>query len=85
MRKVIYFAVFEPSNEGTFGVYFPDLAGCISMDDNFQHAQNMAEEALGLHLWGLEKDGDKIPSPSQRLLRIYLKVLWLFPLQFFLI
>ena len=29
MRKVTYFAVFEPSTEGTFGVYFPDLPGCI--------------------------------------------------------
>ncbi|MHB8076514.1 type II toxin-antitoxin system HicB family antitoxin [Desulfosporosinus fructosivorans] len=65
MRKVTFFAVFEPSSEGTFGVYFPDLPGCISMGDDFQHAQSMAEEALGLHLWGMEKDGESIPSPSQ--------------------
>lgn len=65
MRKLTYFAVFEPSTDGTFGVYFPDLPGCISMGDNFQHAQKMAAEALGLHLWGMEKDGDNIPSSSQ--------------------
>ena len=59
-----YFAVFEPSTDGAYGVYFPDLPGCISMSDNFKHAQSMAEEALGLHLWGMEKDGDTIPKPT---------------------
>ncbi|MDD2502512.1 MAG: type II toxin-antitoxin system HicB family antitoxin [Desulfitobacteriaceae bacterium] len=65
MRKITYFAVFEPSVDGTFGVYFPDLPGCISIGDNFQHAQGMANEALGLHLWGMEKDNDSIPVPAQ--------------------
>lgn len=65
MRKLTYFAIFEPSTAGVFGVYFPDLPGCISMGDDFQHAQAMAKEALGLHLWGMEKDGDIIPTPTQ--------------------
>lgn len=64
MRKITYLAVFEPSTNGTFGVYFPDLPGCISMGDNFEHAQIMAAEALGLHLWGMEKDNEIIPIPS---------------------
>lgn len=65
MKKVTYFAVFEPSATGGFGIYFPDLLGCISMGDDFEHAGRMAEEALGLHLWGMEKDGDEIPVPTQ--------------------
>lgn len=64
MKKIIYLAVFEPSTEGTFGVYFPDLPGCVSMGDNFDHALIMATEALGLHLWGMEKDNETIPAPS---------------------
>lgn len=64
MRKITYLAVFEPSTNGTFGVYFPDLPGCISLGDNFEHAQIMAAEALGLHLWGMEKDNEIIPIPS---------------------
>lgn len=64
MRNITYFAVFEPSTNGTFGVYFPDLSGCVSMGDNFEHAQIMAAEALGLHLWGMEKDNDTIPPPT---------------------
>jgi Uncharacterized conserved protein len=66
-------AVFEPSTDGTFGVYFPDLPGCVSMGDNFEYAQKMAEEALRLHLWGMEKDHDEIPKPSQHTFCRYTK------------
>ncbi|MCL2086621.1 MAG: type II toxin-antitoxin system HicB family antitoxin [Oscillospiraceae bacterium] len=61
MRKVTYYAVFEPSTNGSFGVYWPDLPGCVSMGDNFTHAENMAAEALGLHIYGMEQDGDVLP------------------------
>ena len=63
MRKVTYFAVFEPSGTG-YSIYFPDFPGCISCGDDLQHAVCMAKEALGLHFWGMEKDGDVIPQPS---------------------
>ena len=65
MKKITYFAVMEPAGGGAYGVYFPDLPGCISMGDDFEDACRMAEEALGLHLWGMEKDGDAIPAPTQ--------------------
>ena len=65
MRKHTYFAVFEPNSSGGYGVYFPDLPGCVSVGDNFEHAQSMAEESLGLHLYGMEKDDDEIPLPNQ--------------------
>jgi len=64
MRKLTYFAVFEPSPEG-YGVYFPDLPGCVSLGRDFEQAQRNAAEALGLHIYGMEKDGDEIPAPSR--------------------
>ncbi len=64
MRKISYPAVFEPSGKG-YSVYFPDLDGCISFGNSFEEAQSEAADALGLHLYGMEKDGDKIPAPSQ--------------------
>lgn len=63
MRKVTYMAVFEPSTDG-YAVSFPDLPGCISFGDSFEAAQREAEDALGLHLYGMEQDGDPIPAPS---------------------
>jgi len=65
MRKLTYFAVFEPIKEG-YGVYFPDLPGCVSLGEDFEQAQLNAAEALGLHIYGMEKDGDEIPAPSKR-------------------
>ena len=64
MRKAVYPAVFEPSPSGGYGVYFPDLPGCISFGATFAEAQKEAAEALGLHLYSMEKDGDEIPAPS---------------------
>ncbi len=64
MRKLTYFAVFEPAGEG-FSVYFPDLPGCASYGADFEEALSEAEDALGLHIYGMEKDGDEIPLPSE--------------------
>ncbi len=64
MRKLTYFAVFEPSREG-YGVYFPDLPGCVTCGGDFQAAQRQAAEALGLHIYGMEKDGEEVPIPSK--------------------
>ena len=65
MRKSTYLAVFEPNGSGGFGVYFPDISGCTSYGDDFESAQKMAQEALGLHLYEMEKDGDEIPVPTK--------------------
>ena len=65
MRKHSYLAVFEPNGNGGFGVYFPDLPGCVSVGENFDNAVKMAEEGLGLHLYGMEQDGDTFPNPTQ--------------------
>lgn len=62
--KFTYLAVFEPTETG-YSVYFPDLPGCVSYGENFEDAQKQAAEALGLHIYGMEKDGDVIPVPSE--------------------
>jgi len=64
MRKLTYLAVFEPTGTG-YSVYFPDLPGCVSYGEDFEEAQRQAAEGLGLHIYGMEKDGDKIPAPSK--------------------
>lgn len=64
LRKVTYQGVFEPSEDGAFGVYFPDLPGCTSYGKTLEEAQRNAQDALGLHLYGMEKDGDPAPEPS---------------------
>ena len=64
MHKLTYFAVFEPNSTGGYGVYFPDILGCTSYGEDIDKAQEMAHEALGIHLYEMEKDGDDIPMPT---------------------
>lgn len=64
MKKLIYQAVFELSEGGGYGVYFPDLPGCTSYGETLERAQVNAREALGLHIYGMEQDGEAVPAPS---------------------
>lgn len=63
MRKVSYLAVFEETNTG-YSVFFPDLPGCISCGKDFEDSKVQAEDALGLHIYGMEKDGEVLPAAS---------------------
>ena len=59
----VYPAVFGKTATG-YSVHFPDLPGCVSAAGKLDGAHKLAAEALGLHLWGMETDGDKIPKPT---------------------
>lgn len=62
-NKYVYPAIFDYADDG-ISISFPDLPGCFSCGDNDEEALAMAKDALGLHLWSLEHDGDPIPEPS---------------------
>lgn len=64
MRQITYLAVLEPSTDG-YGVYFPDLPGCGSWGGDISEVRRNAREALELHIYGMEKDGEMLPVPSQ--------------------
>ncbi len=64
MRQITYQAVFEPTGGNGFSVYFPDLPGCTSYGKTLIEAQRNAQDALWLHLCGMEKDGEPVPAPS---------------------
>ncbi|MSO77819.1 MAG: hypothetical protein EXQ87_13075, partial [Alphaproteobacteria bacterium] len=60
-----YPAIVERALSGGYGVFFPDLPGCVSAGANEQEAAEGAEEALALHLAGLIEDGDPLPKPTR--------------------
>lgn len=64
MLNITYLAVLEPVENGGYGISFPDLPGCFSYGENLVDAQRMAEEAASLHVYGMERDGEEIPTPS---------------------
>ena len=65
MRKLTYLAVFETDERPGISVYFPDVPGCVSCGDSFDHALQMAKEALALHIYGMEKDGEALPERTE--------------------
>ena len=52
---------------GQVGVTFPDLPGCVTAGADEAEALREAKEALGLHLYGMERDGEAIPAPTRLL------------------
>ncbi len=56
-------AVFHVDNDG-ISISFPDLPGCLPCADTMEEAFANAKEALQLHLFGMEEDGEDIPQPS---------------------
>ena len=63
MASYVYPAIFEPDEEaGGYCVYFPDLANVVTQGDSFKEAMDMAEDALCLMLYDMEKKGLDIPK-----------------------
>ena len=59
-----YIGILEYGKEGSVGVRFPDLPGCIAVGDTTEEALEDAKSSLALHLYGMEQDGEPIPAPS---------------------
>ena len=65
MAKQQYVAVLERGVNDSFGVFFPDLPGCVSAGRTAEEAMNDAREALALHIEGMIEDGLAPPAPTR--------------------
>ncbi len=59
-----YIALVEKDTTSDYGVFFPDLLGCITAGTTFEEAREMAREVLALQLEGMAADGEYIPPPG---------------------
>ncbi len=65
MRDRYFFpAIFEVADDG-ISIEFPDLSGCLPCGSTTEEAINNAKEAMALHLYAMEEDGDPIPEPIE--------------------
>lgn len=63
--RYAYVALFDYADDG-INISFPDLEGCYpcaDKDDTDMAIKN-AREALGLHICGIEQDGEELPEPT---------------------
>ena len=61
--RYIFPAILIYAEDG-ISTEFPDLPGCLPCAGSTEQALQNAQQALGLHLYGMEQDGEDIPSPT---------------------
>lgn len=66
MAIASYTAIVERAGKG-FGVFFPDVPGCVTVGRTEAEAFEMAEEALSLHLGEMVRAGEPLPERSDEI------------------
>jgi predicted RNase H-like HicB family nuclease len=78
MTKHRYAMIVEPARDKKgreyFCAWFPDLPGCATMGNSWEHLHEMAQEAIALHLWALDEFNQPIPEPSNRVSTVSIDV-----------
>lgn len=64
MAEYVYPAVFQPNDDGSYTVIFPNLPGCITEGKNLSNALFMAGDALAMWLWATEDLNEPIPAAT---------------------
>lgn len=59
--RYTYSAIFTKEANG-YSVRFPSLDGCFTQGDTFEEAYRNATDAMSLHLYGMEEDGEALPA-----------------------
>lgn len=62
--RYLYPAILTYEDGYDIAVTFPDLPGCATSGETEAEAVAAGREALGIHLFGMEEDGDEFPTPS---------------------
>ena len=61
---MFYPAIFQPEEDGSFTVTFPDVDGCITSGESMEDAYEMSFDALGLVLSYMVDNKEPIPTAS---------------------
>ena len=56
-----YLVIIEKTDTGHCA-YVPDLLGCIAVGDTLEETQANMQEAISLHVAGMQEDGIEIPA-----------------------
>ena len=92
-RKYEFYAIFDPCEDGGFGVRFPDVPGMHSGGDDIEDAKKQAREGLAGHIVCLNDYEAEIPvststpetislEPGEKLVKIETDLAEFFPERF---
>ena len=62
--EYVYPAIFDPNDDGSFTITYPDLPGCISESKTLPNVMFMAQDALAQWLGYLANKNQVIPVAS---------------------
>ena len=62
MAEYVYPAIFQPNEDGSFTITYPDLPGCISEGKSLGNAMYMAQSALTQWIEYLTDKKQEIPT-----------------------
>jgi predicted RNase H-like HicB family nuclease len=58
------YAIVVEKGPSSYGVYVPDLPGCVVAAETRDEAVQLIREAIEFHLDGLKESGQPVPPPS---------------------
>lgn len=64
MRKYCYPAIITKEKENLYSIIFPDIEDCATSAESLEEAYVMAQDALCLKLYDMEKSNENIPEAS---------------------
>ena len=64
MKNYYAYPAYFYFDEDGISIEFPDLPRCLPCAKTQEEAFHNAKEAMGLHLYGMEKDREEIPAPT---------------------
>lgn len=59
-----YVILIEPTPDGGYGAWAPDLPGCVALGDSPDEVTREMRDAIAFHLDGMRVDGQPVPAPS---------------------
>lgn len=58
-----YGVIVELADDGTYGAWSPELAGCVAAADDYDGCVALMVEAVAGHLAAMRAYGDPVPLP----------------------
>ncbi|MFC3994455.1 type II toxin-antitoxin system HicB family antitoxin [Nocardiopsis sediminis] len=59
-----YGIIVEPTPDGGYGAWCPDLLGCVALGDTVEETISEMRDAIQFHLDGMREEGLPIPVPT---------------------
>ncbi|MCC5899896.1 MAG: type II toxin-antitoxin system HicB family antitoxin [Phormidium sp. BM_Day4_Bin.17] len=62
-NQQLHYTIILERGTSSYGVYVPDLPGCVAVGETKEEALQLIQEAIRFHLEDLQMNGQPIPEP----------------------